>query len=83
MEKLVNLESILSFYNDKRVFLTGHTGFKGAWLSRILQKAGAKVLGYSLEPSTEPSIYKHEKIGNERMEIWKKRKLRLLLQTII
>lgn len=69
MEKLVNLESILSFYNDKRVFLTGHTGFKGAWLSRILQKAGAKVLGYSLEPSTEPSIYNLAKIGNEMTSI--------------
>lgn len=47
----------LSFFRDKRVLLTGHTGFKGAWLSRILIDAGAKVTGFSTQPPTEPSIY--------------------------
>ena len=47
----------LSFYKGKRVFLTGHTGFKGTWLTRILVIAGAKVTGYSLAP-TVPSIFK-------------------------
>lgn len=47
----------LSFYCGKRVFLTGHTGFKGTWLSRILVKAGAVVTGYSLEPPTEPNLF--------------------------
>lgn len=47
----------LSFYKNKRVFLTGHTGFKGTWLSRILVSAGADVTGYSLEPPTNPSIF--------------------------
>lgn len=47
----------LSFYRDKKVLVTGHTGFKGAWLCRILVKAGAHVTGYSLEPSTEPSLF--------------------------
>ena len=47
----------LSFYKGKRVFVTGHTGFKGAWLCRILTNAGAIVTGYSLEPPTEPSVF--------------------------
>ena len=47
----------LSFYKDKRVFVTGHTGFKGTWLCRMLVNAGAIVTGYSLEPPTEPNLY--------------------------
>ena len=47
----------LSFYKGKRVFLTGHTGFKGTWLSRILVNAGAEVTGYSLEPPTQPNLF--------------------------
>lgn len=47
----------LSFYKNKKVFLTGHTGFKGSWLSRILILAGADVTGYSLEPPTNPSLF--------------------------
>ena len=45
------------FWKDKRVFITGHTGFKGAWLSIWLSSLGAKVYGYALEPPTDPSIY--------------------------
>lgn len=52
-----NLEMYREFYNGKRVLVTGHTGFKGSWLCRILTLAGAKVTGYSLEPPTEPSIF--------------------------
>lgn len=48
---------VLEFYKGKRVFLTGHTGFKGTWLSKILLDAGAKVCGYSLEPPTEPNLF--------------------------
>ncbi|MEF2837065.1 MAG: CDP-glucose 4,6-dehydratase [Oscillospiraceae bacterium] len=47
----------LSFYKNKRVFVTGHTGFKGSWLCRILVNAGAIVTGYSLEPPTEPNLF--------------------------
>lgn len=47
----------LSFYQNKRVFVTGHTGFKGTWLCRILLNAGAIVTGYSLEPPTNPNLF--------------------------
>ncbi len=44
-------------YKNKKVFLTGHSGFKGSWLTLWLNSLGAEVLGYSLEPNTEPSLY--------------------------
>ncbi len=43
------------FYKNKKIFITGHTGFKGVWLCKILQSAGAKLTGYALEPNTEES----------------------------
>lgn len=49
---------IRKFYRGKRVLITGHTGFKGSWLCRILSLFGAEVTGYSLEPPTEPSLFK-------------------------
>ena len=49
--------NVLDFWKDKRVFVTGHTGFKGTWLCRILVNAGAVVTGYSLEPPTQPSLF--------------------------
>jgi CDP-glucose 4,6-dehydratase len=48
----------VSFWKSRRVFLTGHTGFKGSWLALWLHSMGAEVCGYSLEPSTEPSLYR-------------------------
>ncbi len=47
----------LDFFRGRRVFLTGHTGFKGSWLCRILLLAGAEVTGYSLEPPTQPNLF--------------------------
>ena len=47
----------MSFYKGKRVFVTGHTGFKGTWLCRMLVNAGAIVTGYSLEPPTNPNLF--------------------------
>ena len=52
------MENIFDFYKGKRVFLTGHTGFKGSWMCKILANAGAIVTGYSLEAPTEPSLFK-------------------------
>jgi len=46
-----------NFWRGKRVFLTGHTGFKGAWLSIWLNELGAEVHGFSLAPPTEPSLF--------------------------
>ena len=53
-----------NIYAGKKVFITGHTGFKGCWLSLWLTELGAKVCGYSLEPNTEPSIFKELKLDN-------------------
>ncbi|MBQ6527712.1 MAG: NAD-dependent epimerase/dehydratase family protein, partial [Clostridia bacterium] len=47
----------MEWYRGKRVLITGHTGFKGSWLCRVLQKAGAVITGYALYPPTEPSLY--------------------------
>ncbi|MBR2278467.1 MAG: CDP-glucose 4,6-dehydratase [Eubacterium sp.] len=47
----------LSFYKGKRVLVTGHTGFKGAWLCKMLTMLGADVTGYALEPPTEPNLF--------------------------
>ena len=55
----------MSFFRDKRILITGHTGFKGSWLSRILIDAGAKVTGVSLEPPTSPSIFSICRLENQ------------------
>ena len=47
----------LNFYKGKKVLVTGHTGFKGSWLCRILIGAGAQVTGFSLAPPTEPALF--------------------------
>lgn len=47
----------LSFYKGRRVLVTGHTGFKGSWLCRMLINAGADVVGYSLEAPTNPNLF--------------------------
>ena len=47
----------LSFYKDKKVLITGHTGFKGAWMCEALLLAGADITGYALEPPTKPSLF--------------------------
>ena len=56
---------MLDFYKGKSVFVTGHTGFKGSWMCKILANAGAKVTGFSLEPPTEPSLFKIAGIEND------------------
>ena len=50
-------EMFCGFYKGKRVLVTGHTGFKGSWLCRILTDMGAKVTGYAKEPPTNPSLF--------------------------
>lgn len=59
----------LSFYKNKTVFVTGHTGFKGTWLSKILVNSGAKVIGYSLNPPTNPNLFSLSGIEGKMVSI--------------
>lgn len=47
----------LDFYNNKKVLVTGHTGFKGTWLCKVLINSGADVTGYSTQPPTNPNVF--------------------------
>ena len=60
----MGLKEVLHFYKGKRIFLTGHTGFKGSWLLYLLDSVGAKVTGYSLAPHTTPSLFNSLKFSN-------------------
>lgn len=55
----------MDFFKNKRILITGHTGFKGSWLSKILSFYQADVLGYSLKSNTEPSLYEILKLDNQ------------------
>lgn len=59
----------LDFYKGKTVLITGHTGFKGTWLSKILINAGANVIGYSLEAPTKPNLFELAKIEKQMISI--------------
>ena len=59
----------LSFYKGKTILVTGHTGFKGTWLCKILINAGAKVVGYALEAPTNPSLFKLSNIEKDMISI--------------
>ena len=76
MESLVNVVLLLKnridkmnlfngFYRGKKVFVTGHTGFKGSWLCKMLVMAGAEVTGYSLMPPTKPSLFEMLKFDGQ------------------
>ncbi len=54
---MYDLNSAARFYKGKKVLITGHTGFKGSWLCRVLTLAGAGVTGYALDPPTDPSLF--------------------------
>lgn len=66
---LEGLEMNPAFWKAKRVLLTGHTGFKGSWLSLWLQSMGAQVVGYALPPPTTPSLFDVAKIDCEMTSI--------------
>jgi len=59
----------LNFYRNKKVLITGHTGFKGTWLCKILTEAGANVIGYSLTTPTNPSLFEMTKMKNKIISI--------------
>jgi CDP-glucose 4,6-dehydratase len=65
MEDLVDM----TFWRKRRVLVTGHTGFKGGWLSLWLQKAGADVCGYSLEPPTTPNLFEEAQVAKEMRSV--------------
>lgn len=58
-----------AFWNGRRVLLTGHTGFKGSWLSLWLQSMGAQVVGYALAPPTNPSLFGIAEVGKDMTSI--------------
>lgn len=74
-----------SFWSGKSVLITGHTGFKGAWLATWLDHLGARVCGFALAPDTEPSLFTqmglHEKFGDSFHDIRDRAKIDLALAT--
>jgi CDP-glucose 4,6-dehydratase len=73
-----------AFWKGKKVFLTGHTGFKGSWLSLWLQSMGAVVKGYSLKPPTNPSLFLVAEVAkNMESQIGDIRDLGLLKESMI
>jgi len=67
MEDLVRLKTMTfaDIYRSKKVFITGHTGFKGSWLTQWLLDLGAAVTGYALPPTTQPSIFEQIELKNK------------------
>ena len=65
MDKMVTMNSLFEgTYISRKVLITGHTGFKGSWLCMLLNKLGAEVYGYALDPPTIPSLYKEAKVDD-------------------
>ena len=69
MESLEIMEGFNNTYRDKTVLITGHTGFKGSWLSIWLHELGAKVVGYALDPYTERDNFVLSGIGEKIIDI--------------
>ena len=67
----MELKETLKYYKGKRVLITGHTGFKGSWLTYILDSIGAEITGYSLEPNTEPSLFKSLVFQKIQFNYWR------------
>ena len=65
----MGLNHILNYYNNKRVFITGHTGFKGSWLSFLLDQNGVITKGYSLNSVTKPSLYNSLKFSKNHNSV--------------
>jgi SAM-dependent methyltransferase len=73
-----------SFWKGKKVYLTGHTGFKGSWLSLWLQNMGALVKGYSLDVNTQPALFKQANVAAEmESEIGDIRNLEQLTKSMV
>lgn len=59
----------LSFYNGKTVFITGHTGFKGSWMCKVLLMQGANIVGYSLKAPTNPSLFEILRLDKQMISV--------------
>jgi CDP-glucose 4,6-dehydratase len=86
MDKVtINLRDMIDCFNGKKVFITGHTGFKGTWMTFFLSQIGADVKGYALEPETNPSHFKllglEKKIHNVFADIRDKERLTKEIQS--
>jgi CDP-glucose 4,6-dehydratase len=57
------MENVVKTWQERRVFLTGHTGFKGSWLALWLSRLGAQIRGYALDPCTEPNLFNLASVG--------------------
>jgi CDP-glucose 4,6-dehydratase len=80
---LASMATLRSAFAGKRVFITGHTGFKGSWLSEWLLGLGAEVWGYSLPPPTQPALFEQLKLaGRLRHEIGDVRDQAALARTV-
>jgi len=77
------MKNVQKLFKNKKVLITGHTGFKGAWLSQILLHWGADITGIALKPSTEPNLFDSlnikNKINNYFIDIRKFKKVKEIL----
>ena len=63
------MEEVVNVFQGKKIFITGHTGFKGSWLTYLLDRNGAITKGFSLEPKTFPSLYNELKLSKNHQSI--------------
>jgi len=68
--EIMELNTVLGHFKGKKVFITGHTGFKGSWLTFLLDQNGAITKGFALEPNTNPSLYLNLKFSNNHSSIY-------------
>ena len=71
-----------AFWKNKKVLVTGHTGFKGSWMCLVLQQLGAEVQGFSLEPPTPISLYQEASVGDDMSDLRCDVRDRLAVQAI-
>ena len=77
------LNSHFTFYKGRRIFITGHTGFIGSWLTKLLTMLDSNIFGYSLNPPTEPNMYEALNLGEKVFEVSGDIRNRDLLQSTI
>ena len=81
--KSMALNSHFTFYKGRRIFITGHTGFIGSWLTKLLTMLDSNIFGYSLNPPTEPNMYEALNLGEKVFEVSGDIRNRDLLQSTI